>query len=1051
MVWWEDTSDQNKDLHLKELHAWCQAITGTHYSFDKQETLVYLDVDESHYEKWGETIPGASEEALVECIRKNMGTKEKDLFQSFVILINKWEAGVSDGTALDKNGLPVPPPVLPLLATWSIAAENMKADEKFAANNFYGQVERLYSLEKVSKDDLTHSYTKRDEKCWSVLNGWLEQCQGLRGLPTAYTSSVLKHVGLARSQALIRDQDRVVLHRMFASKGFSAHQAIPIDDMERLLKQWLNAPDGPSRNLLTAFKSDQSTISELVVEELKVWDGTGETTKNDSNNFVQRLELIASISTFPSKKLVLSLSIPGNENDAVFIETKKNDELKKEKLDFGRMDKGRLELLTPIKNFDSIVGGIVNLRNETRDIHRRPRSIVPFRYDVLTAKYIENERVSLGEKCILLCRKNLSDQCETQLSRIAQEGFKRENEITGLPTGWVLFSEVRVLRHGVDPNLLDKDKNTVWDALVPDVSSSISLEGGFFLPGTGRNIWSLYLQPNLLVSNDKGTSQRIRISQTYSSTNQLLPPIEEVTDQPTWGVNLSKYELTAGYYKVESFEGKKRTYFATSRFQLQDADDPVSVVPVTYNFGHSNEDTATSVFGSKRQQDDELFSVCGAFLNSSSDIKASVDLNDFVPNWWKNSAHNPIEEEIDDLGIILGDTDYPDCVETGIHKWRGVDPPPEIELYGRNAGMPKKSKTPTIWTCVHCSRRNIGNKFGDRKNASNLVSPTFDSADLTGLEGSREKQDLFNAAFDALSYKQQGSWADINQVASQVGSSPIEIHNFWRAFVALGHLEVTRNHLMEPEYWAVTPPVLAGVANGRYVLTGFRCKKLVDELQRIVKETGGVFSKKSQIYEESRGGPDLIYVEEMDEEQLRHIAEEVSKVLPKNIPKLTVQPNIGLRLAHVLPKLRDAIKNCPSENMPPVFGDVSKYNPTMDRYEDVGAATVSGCYRFSSYSHMYAIRTQEDIDIAHRRRVDAYIMKYAAALLEECSLLGYVATENKLYVPIGADLPGLYGRVAVLSSGRLPQIEHYDNQKAALVYSDVSPQIARLLFDKLNS
>jgi len=51
------------------------------------------------------------------------------------------------------------------------------------------------------------------------------------------------------------------------------------------------------------------------------------------------------------------------------------------------------------------------------------------------------------------------------------------------------------------------------------------------------------------------------------------------------------------------------------------------------------------------------------------------------------------------------------------------------------------------------------------------------------------------------------------------------------------------------------------------------------------------------------------------------------------------------------------------------------------------------------------------------------LSKHAAALiLKEQPLLAYNKATEELKVPLGADLPGLYGRAAVLASGLLPVV-----------------------------
>ena len=79
---------------------------------------------------------------------------------------------------------------------------------------------------------------------------------------------------------------------------------------------------------------------------------------------------------------------------------------------------------------------------------------------------------------------------------------------------------------------------------------------------------------------------------------------------------------------------------------------------------------------------------------------------------------------------------------------------------------------------------------------------------------------------------------------------------------------------------------------------------------------------------------------------------------------------------------------------------------------------------------------------------DARLIKHFAALREGQPLVGYDCEKEVLYMPIGADLPGLYGRAAVLASGLLPVI---DRPNRVLKYQEIPPSLAFSLMDRLES
>jgi hypothetical protein len=70
---------------------------------------------------------------------------------------------------------------------------------------------------------------------------------------------------------------------------------------------------------------------------------------------------------------------------------------------------------------------------------------------------------------------------------------------------------------------------------------------------------------------------------------------------------------------------------------------------------------------------------------------------------------------------------------------------------------------------------------------------------------------------------------------------------------------------------------------------------------------------------------------------------------------------------------------------------------------------------------------------------DARLVKFAAALNAGIGMVGYDADAQVLYVPLGADLPGLYARAAVLASGYAPK---ENTAERLLEYRNVPPDLA---------
>jgi hypothetical protein len=124
------------------------------------------------------------------------------------------------------------------------------------------------------------------------------------------------------------------------------------------------------------------------------------------------------------------------------------------------------------------------------------------------------------------------------------------------------------------------------------------------------------------------------------------------------------------------------------------------------------------------------------------------------------------------------------------------------------------------------------------------------------------------------------------------------------------------------------------------------------------------------------------------------------------------------------------------------------WDPITARFVSTTDAAAPGAFRLNGHTRTYVYRRSEDLGAMRGVLGDARIVKYLAALDSGLSLVGYDPDFQVLYVPLGADLPGLYGRAAVLASGR-PPLEN--TEERILEYRKVPPQLAAHLAHLLMS
>src|SRR5262249_28545337 len=112
-----------------------------------------------------------------------------------------------------------PPPFLALLAFFSTVAEEMRTDEQFSSNNYYGRLCQRLKVDPSSRGAwrpaVTQAYRDDASRLWPVYNSWLRDADGRLGLPTARSYNHLVYVGVPISQALVRANDRNKLVELF--------------------------------------------------------------------------------------------------------------------------------------------------------------------------------------------------------------------------------------------------------------------------------------------------------------------------------------------------------------------------------------------------------------------------------------------------------------------------------------------------------------------------------------------------------------------------------------------------------------------------------------------------------------------------------------------------------------------------------------------------------------------------------------------------------------------------------------------------------------------
>jgi len=181
------------------------------------------------------------------------------------------------------------PPFTALLFALAHAAELMVSDGDFMASNYY---QRLSSLVDVSPQRLSQ-HGKSTAPFWRLFSKWLADNDFHYGRPTARAVNANKYVGVAMSQAIVREEDRQRLHQMFEKYGFTGTDEITGVEVEQYVSSWVNT-SRPTSQFKAAWKKAElrPRICEIVVDELDDWKASTASAGAEKSGHATRLSLV---------------------------------------------------------------------------------------------------------------------------------------------------------------------------------------------------------------------------------------------------------------------------------------------------------------------------------------------------------------------------------------------------------------------------------------------------------------------------------------------------------------------------------------------------------------------------------------------------------------------------------------------------------------------------------------------------------------------------------------------------------------------------------------
>ena len=1009
-------------------HAWNGALARHFFSSEFAGLPAYIDADSETLEAVADEIgverlnaAGALAQAVhATIVGQSGGIQLAEHTSRFVA----WRsASLTPTHAVLKTGEAAeltPPPVVALLTICVLAAGRMGADPNLPPHAYYPRLGEVLGLDFKEAESLKRAFPVT-EWYWRGINEFLEASEGRLGLPTAYALGH-RYVGIPQSQALVRATDRAKLPEFFGEFGLVPGVEMVPADLERLLDVWISRTPSPVSNQLgRLWKGGRARerVAGVVAVELSHWDGSYRRGSEPGARNLGSLELTALMrqgfgSASVEFSFVARLPSAVEVNELVVTTADGSPRIGVVSAAGARLRPIPGSRLDPA----SLVGAVIELTepSSSQTVTRRPRRVVPMRRDELLGALVEVDRVQLAEDTVVLIKddEQVLKQATELINTYGRHGtlYRRSDArgataLRGIPDGWALLDGVQLLAIPQEVKRID------LHPLVPLATAQLTFAGGLKLPGRVRK-WSTRRPPEIRAVAAEADTMTISIYDLSGDDRVLLERWSEPSQAGV--VSLEDVQLEDGDYDVEvsvrAAQAGKDEVISQSTLRLRSADTPdalswVASTHLNYELDHPEFKavSASPVSGESNVWVDGLRTFGEREMPLSG-----VPVSDGV-GWETKRTASEAKRQV----IVLGTADPDSCVVTGAHL---------IQLPIWHGG--KSTSSQIVGVCSKCGIRKTHPSRPKWKQPGS-AKPALPKFEFKSLQAHSNLDIDLDSCLDALIHVGGGTISALERVASQAEDGALFFGSFVRTLESRGHIDVRRDQSLQVVEWEANPPQLGQTINNGFVLAGAWSPRQRAAMSRHLTKAGG---RLDRVPDES--GLSAWFARGVDGNTLEDV------VFESGIGA-DVMRDASRMMLDAIPPLSEVEKSLPRVPIPQ-YTKATVFDLARAKWVALPGVAVPGAYRIEQSFKTISIWVDRQGALERTCRIGpVQLVKHLAALHARKPILGYLPRNSKLLVPMGAELPVLYGRAAVLCSGLSPSVSPATR---TIAYHDVPRAIA---------